>query len=87
MQDPNNNIDVIDREPNEHDETLESDDGRLHMEIEDPSSESVENEEQVDAPMQDTMRPIIRNAGTGVNRLEMRFDGKKHTHTPIIENS
>ena len=51
------------------------------METEKLTSESVENEDRVDAPMQAEMRPIRRKLATSVNRLEMRFDGQTRTHT------
>jgi hypothetical protein len=44
-------------------------------------TQSIENEEQADETTHATMRPVRSNAGTGVNCLEMSFDGKMYTHS------
>jgi hypothetical protein len=96
MQDPINDLGIIQEDTNSSNDGIsESSDDGSHFETEERVSESVENEERVDMgetqsteneeraeeSTQATMRPVRSNAGTGVNRLEMSFDGKMYTHS------
>ena len=85
MDDPHNDLGIDQEEMSNSVDTEERIEDSVETEerVHDDNgdTQSMENEERAEPPLQATMRPVRRNAGTGIDRLEMSFAGKMYSHS------